>query len=111
MYSKQGATRDYTIVGNVITLNTPALVGDIITVQGFENLPALANNNVKETFTGDGVEDTWTLLHIPLADSTIVANESGLVLIETVHYSVVANAIVFTTAPVNLEKMYIKYNY
>ena len=54
LYSKQGATRDYTIAGNVITLNSPALAGDIITVQGFESVPTLpANVYRKETFTGD----------------------------------------------------------
>lgn len=42
LYSKQGATRDYTVSGNVITLNTPALAWDVITVQGFVNNPSVA---------------------------------------------------------------------
>ncbi len=39
LYSKQWATRDYTVSGNTITLNTPADAWDVITVQGLTSIP------------------------------------------------------------------------
>lgn len=38
LYGKQGAIRDYTVSGSTITLNTPALAWDVITIQYIESL-------------------------------------------------------------------------
>lgn len=65
----------------------------------------------KESFTGDGLDTTWVLTQTPIAESDIVYNESGLVLIDPTHYSISGTTLTFTTAPANLEKIYIKYDY
>lgn len=40
LYAKQDPLYDYTVSGNVVTLNTPATAGDIITVQYIESVVA-----------------------------------------------------------------------
>lgn len=55
LYAKQDPLYDYTVAGNVVTLNTPANAGDVITVQYIESLgttlPAISKG-VSPAMTG-----------------------------------------------------------
>ncbi len=56
LYGKQWLTRDYTVSGSTITLNTPALLWDVITIQYVESL---GTPIVSPVFTGVTLIKKW----------------------------------------------------